>query len=286
MVDYAQSNFNVSERKACQVLSIHRSSYRYRVVKRQALPAYQKVIALSHQYDYWGYRKITDLARLEQIEVGRERVREIRKAEGLQMPARQVKRRRRGMSNHDVSTAGYPGHVWSYDFIFDRTADGKTLKFLTLVDEYSRVSLVLPCGRSMTGRDVIRALQDTIKIWGMPTCIRSDNGAEFVAHQVKKWLDDHQIGTHYIDPGSPWQNPFVESFNSIFRTTFLNRWCFLTLAETKFLTQQWVEEYNLIRPHGSLAGLSPLQFLRNFHRDNPKFNHMTLPENLTLEVDQ
>jgi putative transposase len=286
MVKYAQGTFTVSERKACQILSIHRSSYRYQPTDRTLSPAYQKVIQLSQQYDYWGYRKITNLVHIDQVEIGKERVREIRKAEGLQVPKKQVKRRRRGASTLDVSSATYPGHVWSYDFIFDRTADGKTLKFLTIVDEFSRVNLDIPCGRSVTGSDVIRALANLIDRWGAPTCIRSDNGPEFVAHQVKKWITDNQISTHYIDPGSPWQNAYVESFNSIFRTTFLNRWCFLTLAEVRVLVRQWHEEYNLIRPHGSLAGLSPLQFLRNFRRDNPKLNQMKMPENLTLEVDQ
>ena len=100
---------------------------------------------------------------------------------------------------------------------------------------------------------------------GLPA---SGNGSEFVARQVKKWLLEHGIGTYYIEPGSPWKNPFIESFNSIFRTTFLNRWCFLTLAETKALIRQWLEKYNEVRPHGSLGGLSPLQFLRNFVATN------------------
>lgn len=284
LADYVQSTHAVSERRACKVLSLFRSTYRYQPQDRTLSPEYQRVIALSRQYDYWGYRKITDLLRGEDREMGRERVREIRKAEGLQLPARAVKRRRRGVSSLDVSRADYPNHVWSYDFIFDQTADGKTLKFLTIVDEYSRASLAIPCGRSMTGGDVIRHLDRLIEVWGAPSCIRSDNGSEFVAHQVKKWLTDNQIDTHYITPGSPWENPFVESFNNIFRTTFLNRWCFLTLAETRVLTRQWHEEYNLIRPHGSLAGLSPLQFLRNLRRDNPNLKQMTIPENLTLKL--
>ena len=149
----------------------------------------------------------------------------------------------------------YPGHVWSYDFIFERTDDGKTLIFLTIVDGIQ------------------------------PDYLRSDNGSEFVAYQVKKWLLEHGISTHYIDLGSPWQNLLIERFNSIFRTTFMKRWCFLTLAETKALTRQWLEEYNEIRPHGSLRGLSPLQFLWNFRSDKTIINKMKLPGNLTLEVN-
>ena len=159
------------------------------------------------------------------------------------------------------------------------------MKFLTIVDEFSRIGLAVPCGRSLTGMAVIQTLEKLIPVWGAPDCLRSDNSSEFVAHQIKRWLQERGIGTHYIDPGSPWQNQFVESFNSIFRTTFLNRWCFLTLAETRALTRQWLEEYNLVRPHGSLGGLSPLQFLRNFRGDNPNINTMKIPENLTLEVD-
>ena len=175
--------------------------------------------------------------------------------------------------------------MWSYEFIFERAEDGKTLKFLTLVNKFSRVALSLSCGRSLTGLHVIRTLQTLLLVWASPDCLRSDNGSEFVARQVKKWLLEHGIGTHYIDPGSPLQNPFIESFNSIFRTTFVNRWCFLTLAETKALTRQWLEEYNEVRPHGSLGGLSPLQFLRNFRNDKSIINKIKLPENLTLEVD-
>lgn len=286
MVQYAKSTFRISERRACLVLSINRSSCRYRPISRVIEPAYQAVIKVSHQYDYWGYRKISDLLHQQQVTIGREQVRVIRNAEGLQVPKKQPKRRRHGISSMDVAKADYPNHVWSYDFIFDRTDDGRTLKFLTIVDEFSRVNLEIPCARSMTGSDVIGVLSRLIKIWGSPTCIRSDNGSEFVAHQVKQWITENGIEIHYIDPGSPWQNAYIESFNSIFRITFLNRWCFLTLAETRVLVKQWHEEYNLIRPHGSLDGLSPLQFLRNFRRDNPEFNQMIMPANLTLEVDQ
>ena len=178
------------------------------------------------------------------IRIGREKVRLIGRHEGLEVPSKSPKRCRRVISSREVSKARYPDHVWSYDLILERTEDGKTLKFLTIVDQFSRVALSILCGRSLTGLHVIRTLQPVLPVWEAPDCLRSDNGSEFVARQVKKWLLEHGIGTHYIDSGSPWQNPFIESFNSIFRTTFLNRWCFLTLAETKALTRQWLEDYN------------------------------------------
>ena len=148
-----------------------------------------------------------------------------------------------------------------------------------------RTEVSLSGGRSLSGLHVIRTLETLPRVWGAPDCLRSDNGSEVVTRQVKKWLLEHAIGTHYIDPVSPWQIPFIESFNSILRTTFLNRWCFLTLAETKALTQQWLDEYNETRPHGPLGGLSPFQILWNIRSDKSIINKLKLPENLTLEVD-
>ena len=185
MVDAVKRDYPVSERRACQILLIHRATYRYQPVSRTSGDVVCQVINKTQQFDYWGYRKITDLVQREGVLVGREKVRQIRSREGLQVPPKPRKRRRTGSSNRDVSEARYPGHVWCYDFLFDRTEDGKTLKFLTLVDEYSRVGLAASCGRSMTGRDVIRTLEQLISQWGSPDCLRSDNGSEFVAHQVR-----------------------------------------------------------------------------------------------------
>jgi len=286
MVNYVKTDHCVSERRACEILSIHRSTYRYQHKEKYALPSYQAVIDYSQRYDYWGYRKIAPLVQADGHKMGREQVRIVRAREGLQVPEKRTKRRRLGLGDMEIDRAEYPGHVWSYDFIFDRTEDGGTLKSLTLVDEYSKVSLDIICGRSLTGTDVKRSLERVISIWGAPVCIRSDNGSEFVARQIKDWLKDNTIGSYYIDPGCPWQNPFIESFNGIFRTTCLNRWTFLNLDEARREIARWREEYNEIRPHGSLAGSSPLQFLRNFRRDNPNFNYMKLPQSLTLKVDQ
>ena len=144
------------------------------------------------------------------IRIGREKVRLIGRREGLQVPVKSPKRRRRGINSRgeEVSKARYPSHVWSYDFIFERTENGKTLKILTIVDELSRVALSLPCGGSLTGLHVIRTLEALLPVWRATDCLRSDNGSEFVARQVKKWLFDHGIDTHYIDPGCAWQYPF------------------------------------------------------------------------------
>ena len=277
MVEYVQTNHDVSERRACNVLSIHRSTFRYQPRARLTEAATQAVITTSQDYDYWGYRKIFSLVQAAGHDIGRERVRVIRAREGLQVPDKKPKKRKTGTDTVEIDRAEYPGHVWSYDFIFDRTDDGRTLKCLTVTDEFSKVNLTIGCGRSLTGSDVKRTLSRLIEQWGAPVCIRSDNGSEFVAKQIQKWLGENHIGTRYIDPGCPWQNPYIESFNSIFRTTCLNRWMFLSLEEARREIALWREEYNTIRPHGSLAGLSPLQFLRNFRGDNPKFNQMKEP---------
>ena len=124
-----------------------------------------------------------------------------------------------------------------------------------------------------------------IERWGKPTCIRSDNGGEFLAHRIKRWLKDNRVGTHYIDPGSPWQNPFNESFNSVLRITCLNRFSFRNLTEARAVINSWLEEYNTIRPHGSLGGSTPIQFLRDWLVNNPDQQTMTMPGSLTSQVD-
>ena len=178
------------------------------------------------------------------------------------MHQRRPKRRVLGRSTRWVHRAQHRHHVWSYDFVHDQTIDRRTLKCLTIVDEFTREGLAIRCGRSLTATDVIHALKELIQRHGRPVCLRSDNGPQFVAMTVRNWLNEHNIGTHYIDPGSPWQNPYNESFNSIFRTTCLDRWAFETLAQARIVIAEWLNEYNTIRPHGSLAGRSPVQFIQ------------------------
>lgn len=261
-----KTQYEISERRACEVLSLNRSTYRYRH-RRDALDAaHRDVVRLSERYDYWGYRKIHDLLKAE-VAIGRDRVRVIRRREGLQVIRRRPKRRLLGRSTRWVHRAEHRHHVWSYDFVHDQTIDGRTLKCLTIVDEFTREGLAIRCGRSLTAPEVLRTLEGLIRRYGRPLCLRSDNGPEFIACRVRNWLKERRIGTHYIDPGSPWQNPFNESFNSIFRTTCLDRWAFASMAEARAVIADWLEEYNTIRPHGSLAGRSPAQFIQELEGD-------------------
>lgn len=151
----------------------------------------------------------------------------------------------------------WAGH---YDFVSDQTMDGRTLKFLTIVDEFTRRGLRIHCGRSVTSGDVIRVLEDLVLLYGKPAYIRSDNGPEFIAKALKKWLTKRKTGTIYIDPGCPWQNPYNESFNSVLRDGCLNRWLFESVREAQQITDAWLFEYNHERPHGSLGGMTPAAF--------------------------
>jgi putative transposase len=277
-VTWLRNEHGVSERRACQAMQMNRSSYRYVGVQEPMDERYVRVVSLSRQYPCWGYRKIYDLMRAEGVRISRERVRLIRRREGLQVVRKRRKRKVLGTTTQWVHRACYPNHVWGYDFVFDQTDDARQLKCLTVVDEFTRHGLTIDVGRSLTAGDVIRSLERLFRLHGRPACLRSDNGPELVSTAVQAWLKDNQVDTHYIDPGSPWQNAYSESFNSIFRTTCLDRWLFSSLTEARVVINQWLEEYNTVRPHGSLGGMNPEQFLQQWTQGNM----IQQPKSLTL----
>ena len=262
-VTYLRNEYAISERRACQAMQMNRSSYRYVGQRELVDAAYREVLRLSDRYRYFGYRKIYDLMR-GSWSISRERVRLIRRREGLQVVKKRRKRKLLAMTTQWVQRAEFPNHVWSYDFVYDQTEDGRQLKCLTVVDEFARLGLAIPVGRSLTATDVTRILDELFRQYGRPVCIRSDNGPELVSRHVQKWLKEKHVNTHYIDPGSPWQNAYNESFNSIFRTTCLDRCLFSSLTEARAIINQWLEEYNTVRPHGSLGGMNPEQFLQRW----------------------
>lgn len=177
-VTYLKSKFPVSERRACAVLPVHRSSYRFHGKRSQVDAVHREVMRLSERYSYWGYRKIYDLMDRDEYPVGRERVRLIRRREGLQVIKKRRKKKVLGRSTQWVHRAEYPNHVWSYDFVSDRVVDGRTLRCLTVVDEFTREGLAIHCATSVTSSDVIAVLVKLIAQHGRPLCIRSDNGPE------------------------------------------------------------------------------------------------------------
>lgn len=264
---YLQRHYEVSERRACRLLSIHRNTKRAYEHKTYFDPLDEEIIGLSGTEQRWGYRKVYDRMKLDGHKVGRERVRLVRAREGLQVRRKQHKKRYSGPST-SLLKAEYPNQVWTYDFVMDQTMNGRRLKCLTIVDEFTRHGLAIEVGRSIKAKDVIRVLSLLFAIHGRPEYLRSDNGPEFIAKALRRWLDKQHVATHYIEPGSPWQNGYGESFNSIFRDDCLNRWAFYTMKEAKIVVDHWLQKYNDYRPHGSLKGMTPNMFLAKWQQEH------------------
>ncbi len=218
-----------------------------------------RVIELASRYGRYGYRRITALLRREGWRVNHKRVERLWRREGLKVPKKQPKRGRLWLT--DGSCLRYrperPNHVWSYDFVADRSHDGRPLKMLCIVDEYTRECLTIEVERRIRSMDVLECLADLFVTRGTPDYIRSDNGPEFTAKLVREWLERLDVQTLFIEPGSPWENGYVESFNGRFRDEFLNGEIFYTLSEAKVLIERWRREYNEFRPHSALGYRPP-----------------------------
>lgn len=227
---------------------------------------------LALQNPRYGYRRITALLRSEGWSVNRKRIERLWRAEGLKVPQRQRKRRRLG-DRTNAATRKSPqhrNHVWSYDFLCDQTEDGRRLKFLPILDEFTRESLTICVARSITADDVIGALDELVVRHGAPSYIRSDNGPEFVANKIQTWIAAIGAQTLYIEPGSPWQNPYSESFNARFRDELLDRELFSNLIEAQVLVEDWRNNYNRARPHSSLGYLTPTAFAATLPASSPR----------------
>jgi putative transposase len=250
----------VSERFACKVLGQHRSTQRKvagAADDEAALTA--AIIDWARQYGRYGYRRVTALLRAEGWACNHKRVERIWRREGLRVPARQPKRGRLWLNDGSCVRLRpeRANHVWAYDFVEDRTRDGRKIRLLNVVDEFTRECLSIRVGRKLGSADVIDVLADLFIARGTPGYIRSDNGPEFVATAVKGWINGVGAKTAFIEPGSPWENGYVESFNGKLRDELLNAEVFNTLAEAKVLIEQWRTHYNTVRPHSSLGYRPP-----------------------------
>lgn len=250
----------VSERRACKVLGQPRSTQRLIPYVPDDEPILvTRMIELAEQYGRYGYRMITGLLRQEGWKVNHKRVERLWRREGLKVPKKQPKRGRLWLNDGSCVRLRpqYKNHVWSYDFMTARTADGRAFRILNIMDEYSRECLAILVDRHITADDVIEVLSSLFITVGIPEHIRSDNGPELTAKALRQWLNDLGVKTLFIEPGSPWENGYIESFNGKLRDELLNREIFTTLWEAKVLIESWRREYNEVRPHSSLGYRPP-----------------------------
>ena len=228
-------------------------------MRDEELQLVERMVELGTQYGWYGYRRITAMLRQEGWGVNHKRVERLWRQEGLKVPQRQPKRRRLWLNDGSCIRLRpeCKNHVWSYDLVSDRTSDGRTLRFLTIIDEYTRECLSIDVGRRMRSEDVLERLADLFVQRGIPEHIRSDNGPEFTAKVVRTWLEQLGVRTLFIEPGSPWENGYVESFIGKMRDEFLNLEVFDTLLEARVLCARWRREYNCHRPHSALGYRPP-----------------------------
>jgi len=251
-----------SRRAACRYLRVARSTYSYRgrppTTAEKRLR--ERLHELSVKHPRYGYRRIAVVLRREGWQVGRRHIQRLRRQEGLRVPPTRRKIARRGLSTGLPTRATHRNHVWTWDFIADATVRGGTLRMLTILDEHTRECHVLRVDRALRSQDVLEWLQKAIEEQGAPQYIRSDNGSEFIARMVQRWLKEQQIKTIYIEPGSPWQNGFVESFHGRFRDECLNREQLWTLTEARVVVEDFRQDYNQQRPHSRLGYASPAEY--------------------------
>ncbi len=256
----SRGSWGVTERRACRVLGQSRSTQRRVWQRAEDEPRLVgRIVELARAYGRYGYRRITALLRREGWRVNTKRVARIWREQGLKVPRRQPKRGRLWLNDGSCvrRRARRPNHVWSYDFVFDRTQDGRPLRMLAIVDEYTRECLSIDVARRLGSENVLERLSDLFLERGTPAYIRSDNGPEFTATAVRDWLGRLGVGTLFIEPGSPWENGYVESFNGKLRDELLNGEIFYTLLEAQVLIERWRRQYNRFRPHSALGYRPP-----------------------------
>jgi len=260
--------------RACALLSLHRSTFRYAAHPRDETPLVTAMHSLAAQHPRYGYRRIDAL--LNQTErVNHKRVKRLWRKHRLQVP--RVVRKRLRRERPTRLQAAYPGHIWAYDFVEDALSDGRKLYILTVMDEFTREGLALDVALSTSAERVIGVLTALIAQHGAPDCLRSDNGAEFVATAVQMWLAECGVETLYIDPGKPWQNGKEERCNGTVRDECLNLHVFSSLAEACVRLSAFRHHYNTARPHSRLGYLTPLAFKKAWLEVQAKLEDPNIP---------
>lgn len=265
----------MSQRRACKAAGQHRSTQRLPKPVPTDLETQlrARLRAIAKKHPRWGWRKAHAIVRSEGFEVNKKRTRRLWREEGLKRPTKTRKRRRIGPQRGERLEATQPDHVWALDFQYDVTSDGRQLRFLNVVEEFTREAFATKAARSFTADDTIAVLEAVITETGRwPAHIRMDNGTELTAHAMRDWCRLSRIETAFIEPGAPWQNAYSESFNGRFRDEFLLTEQFDTLLEAQVLAEDWRIEYNTYRPHGSLGDLTPEAFRQQWLIHQPQLS--------------
>jgi len=274
----------LSERRSCALAGIGRSSYRYQAHPRDDSPLVERLKAIASQHRRYGYRRAWDVLRRQGPRVNPKRVYRLWRQAGLCLPRRRRRKPRHGKGVLPC-VATQPGQVWTYDFIHDACSNGRQLKILTVTDEFTRESLTIEPAHRLPSSRVLGILQRLVTEQGPPQFVRSDNGPEFIAKRIRQWLTAQGLQTIYIDPGSPWQNGYAESFHRKFRDECLSMELFASLAEAKVVMEAWRKHYNQERPHSRLGYHTPLEFKAAWREqqrqrpgERPSLSHEGPPE--------
>lgn len=269
-----QERFGVSQRRACRVAGQHRSTQRKQ--PRLPTPADERLAGrlrdIARDHPRWGWKTAHQILLREGWSINRKRTRRVWRQEGLRRPVRTRKRRRLALGEPGRLRATHTNHVWAVDFQFDETSDRRRVKLCNIVDEHTREALAIRVARTCTGEDVVETIAEIVAERGAPAYLRADNGPELIAWTLRDYCRMTLVRTSYIEPGSPWENPFVESFNGRLRDELLNIEEFGSIAEAKVIIEDWREECNTYRPHSALGGLTPAEYAargRENHRNQP-----------------
>jgi putative transposase len=273
-VDHLQRVLGLSERLACRIVGQHRSTQRHQPAEPDRDRALREELRrLSRAHPRWGYRRAHAVLCEQGWRVNRKAVQRRWREEGLRVPVRRRKRQRLGTSTTpaDRLAVEHPNHVWALDYQFDQTQDGRRLKLLNVVDEHTREALAITVDRRIDADETVKVLDRLVLERGTaPRCIRCDNGPELTANALRDWCRFTGAGTSYIEPGSPWQNPYVESFGGRLRDELLAVEAFNTLLEAQVLVEDWRIEYNTVRPHSALGYLTPTDYAKAWTATHPE----------------
>jgi putative transposase len=277
----------LSLRRSCALCHISRSSLRYRprlMRRSQNQQLVERLRRIARKHPRYGYRRAHALVCREVAGINVKRVHRLWRQERLSVPCRRPRRRRADRNALRLVEATHPNHVWTYDFVHDSCANGQRLKILTVTDEFTRESLAIEVATSIQARRVIHVLEQVLRDRGAPAYLRSDNGPEFVAQAVQRWLQAQQVQTAYIEPGSPWQNAYGESFNGRLRDECLNVEWFRNAQEARMVIGRWQQHYNEDRPHSSLGYQTPREF--RLWYEGQHGTRTARPEQICLSTNQ